>query len=86
MIEHGFCGGFWWIFPLVMIVLCFFMVRGRRWPMMFGFGSRWADWDRSWTRDSAKDILDRRYASGEINRSEYEEMRKVLDDEPASAE
>jgi len=86
MIGHEHCIGFWWIFPLVMIVLCFFWMRGRRWPMMCGFGSRWADLDREWTRDSAKEILDRRYASGEINQSEYEEMKKVLDDEPASAE
>ncbi len=30
------------------------------------------------TSDSALDILKRRYASGEINREEYEEKKKAL--------
>jgi putative membrane protein len=68
----------WWIFPLVMIVLCFFMMRGRRASMMCGFGSRGADSDRTQSSDSAKDILDRRYARGEIDRTEYEEKSKAL--------
>ena len=29
----------WWLFPLVMIVLCFLMMRGRKGSMMCGFGS-----------------------------------------------
>jgi putative membrane protein len=68
----------WWVFPLVMIVLCFFMMRGRRASMMCGFGSRGADSDRTQSSDSAKDILDRRYARGEIDRTEYEEKSKAL--------
>ena len=68
----------WWVFPLVMIVLCFFMMRGRRGSMMCGFGSHGADRDRARPSDSAKAILDRRYAQGEINQKEYEEKRKVL--------
>jgi hypothetical protein len=30
----------WWVFPLVMIVLCFFMMRGRRGSTMCGFNSK----------------------------------------------
>jgi uncharacterized membrane protein len=51
----------WWIFPLVMIVLCFLMMRGRKGSMMCGFGSR-----------------DKRYASGEIDKEEYEEKNRIL--------
>jgi len=42
-----------------------------------GFGFR--DIDRqSGASDSALDILDRRYASGEINKAEYEEVKRTL--------
>ena len=68
----------WWVFPLVMIVLCFFMMRGRRGSMMCGFGSHGADSNRAQISDSAKAILDRRYARGEIDRTEYEEKSKAL--------
>ena len=79
MTAWEFFGSLWWIFPLVMIVLCFLMMRGRRGPMMCGFGSRWGDWGRGSSEDSARDILDKRFATGEIDRSEYEEKRNVLD-------
>jgi uncharacterized membrane protein len=39
----GFDYGFWWIFPIIMIimvVLCFFMMRGCMGPMMCRPGSR----------------------------------------------
>jgi len=62
----------------VMIVLCFFMMRGRRGSMMCGFGSHGVDNDRAQPSGSAKAILDRRYAQGEIDRTEYEEKRKAL--------
>ncbi len=68
----------WWVFPLVMIVLCFFMMRGRRGSMMCGFGSKDAESDQAQTSDSAKDILDRRYARGEIDQAEYQGKRKAL--------
>jgi putative membrane protein len=68
----------WWVFPLVMIVLCFLMMRGGRGSMMCGSGSHGADSDRARTPESAKEILDRRYARGEIDRTEYEEKSKAL--------
>ena len=63
---------FWWMFPLIMVVLCFFMMRGRKGSMMCGFGPR------SKFRDSSRDILDKRYARGEIDKEEYEEKNRIL--------
>ena len=69
---------FWWIVPLIMMLLCFFMMRGRRGTMMSGFGCCGRDWQRAGDTKSASDILDRRYASGEIDKAEYEEKKRVM--------
>ena len=71
--------GWWWIFPLVMIVLCFFMMRRRGGSMMCGFGPRSAnDTLPIGSSDSATEILDKRYALGEIGKEEYEEKKIVI--------
>ncbi|MFC1535252.1 SHOCT domain-containing protein [Thermodesulfobacteriota bacterium] len=69
---------FWWLFPFVMIALCFFMMRGRKGKGMCGFGSHDEDDSFIDPSDSATDILDKRYAIGEITNEEYEERKKVL--------
>jgi len=62
-----------WIFPLIfLVVMLFFLFRGRDWPMCGGRGMR----DRE---ESAKEILDRRYARGEIGQEEYQRMKKELE-------
>jgi putative membrane protein len=72
MIGYEFCGGYWWVFPLVMIVFCIVFMRGcmgRRmcsWRAGSGFG------------ESAVDVLNKRYAKGEIDQREYEEKKKEL--------
>ena len=38
---------FWWIVPIVMMILCFFMMRGRRGTMMSGFGCCGRDWQQA---------------------------------------
>ena len=70
---------FWWLFPLVMMALCFFMMRGRKGSVMCGFGSREQDTRGIKASDSAKDILDKRFALGEIDRQEYEEKKQLID-------
>jgi uncharacterized membrane protein len=71
--------GWWWIFPIVMIILCFFMMRGRMCGMMGGRDTKdVTDTDRSASPDSAREILDRRYALGEIGQEEYEEKKKDI--------
>ncbi len=66
--------GFMWIFPLFFIIgmaLCaLFMFRGGGWGC-----HRHGEHDRS---ESPRDILDRRFARGEIDRAKYDEMRDVL--------
>jgi len=81
--------GFWWIFPLMffvmMIVIFIFMMRRG------GMGCMWCDRmiDRSESRDamkrywgehseSALEILDKRYANGEIEKQEYEEKKAAI--------
>jgi uncharacterized membrane protein len=68
----------WWVCPIFMIALCFFMMRGRRGSMMCGFNSRDTDGHHINDSDSATDILDKRYAFGKINKEEYEEKKRTL--------
>ncbi len=71
----------WWIFPLIMcIIMMFFFSR------MSGRGGfrppRMQDSDRhhgeSTGSETALDILNKRYAKGEITKEELEEMKKNL--------
>jgi len=78
--------GWWWMLPLIMIASCVFMmfVMRRRMPewmcrMMgppgLGPGSRGAP---TAPTDSAREILDKRYVSGEISKEEYEEKKAAI--------
>jgi len=84
MIEHShFWGGYWWVFPMVMMVImmffCFFGMR--RWLKSAGTddgisGCCWPRWGGS---ASALEILNRRYARGEIGKEEYEQRRRDIE-------
>lgn len=79
MYESELCAfSYWWIVPIVMMILCFLMMRGRRGTMMSRFGCCGSDWHQAKSEQSARDILDRRYASGDIDKAEYEEKKKSL--------
>jgi uncharacterized membrane protein len=71
MTGYEFYGGYWWIFPLVMIFFCFLFMRRGCNKGMCGFGNRGIS-------GSAMDILNKRYAKGDIDQSEYEEKKKGL--------
>jgi putative membrane protein len=61
----------WWLIPIAMMVLCFLMMRGRMGCMIRKVRSSQAD-------ESARDILDKRYALGEIGKEEYEEKKQAI--------
>tara|TARA_R110002126_G_scaffold169359_8_gene318320 strand:- start:6116 stop:6337 length:222 start_codon:yes stop_codon:yes gene_type:complete len=67
---NGFGGGWmmilWWILIIAVIVVA------SRWA----FSSGWISNNRQ--SKSALDILEERYARGEINKEEYEEKKKDL--------
>ena len=73
MTGYEFCSGYWWIFPLVMIVFCFFFMRGCVGRRMCGFGNY------IYPEESALEILNKRYAKGEIDQKEYEDKKRNLE-------
>ncbi len=64
---------------IVMIALCFFMMRGRMGSMTCGSFSHGAG-PPSWKgrSETASEILDRRYALGEIGKEEYEQKKRDI--------
>jgi len=75
----GYWGGqgftFMWIFPLLFFIVFLFFMRG-----MFGRGSMGcgSHGGSATHKESAHEILDKRFAKGEISKDEYEEMKKAL--------
>jgi putative membrane protein len=71
----------WWfpMFPIVFMALCVIIVLFVMVPMMRGHGpgSHWRD-RPDYPQKTALDILNERYANGEIDKTEYEEKRRVL--------
>ena len=70
--------GYWFGFlpaPLGMIVTIFVLIFIFVWLMRFSFGSRHYRRERG---ESALDVLEARFARGEIDKNEYEERRKIL--------
>ncbi|MDE2309424.1 MAG: SHOCT domain-containing protein [Betaproteobacteria bacterium] len=62
-----------WIFPLIfLIVMLLFLFRVGGWPMCGGYGTHRRE-------ESARELLDRRYARGETSREEYQQMKKDLE-------
>ena len=72
MTGYEFYFGYWWIFPLVMIFFCFLFARRSRGRGMFGCCT-----PRDF-RESPLDILNKRYARGDIDQGEYKEKKKTI--------
>ena len=72
MTGHEFFTSCWWIFPLAMIIFCIFFMKKDCGKMMFGFNAH------NGTDESAIEILNKRFAKGDIDQREYEERKKKL--------
>ena len=73
--NQGFWPGFWWILPVLVIGVCLFMLWART---RCGWRGCMTGWRNLQASNSALDILNKRYARGEIGKSEYEEKKKAL--------
>ena len=76
--DATFWNTYWWIIPLVMMAFCFFGMRGRGFCMMGRHTDDSHEGHFDHQSDSALEVLDRRYALGEIDRVEYEEKKAAL--------
>ena len=78
MYEHEIFDSLWWIFPLAMMAVCFLLMGRRKGFMMCGLGSAGTNDHHTDSSDSPIDILNKRYARGEIDKEEYDERRLTL--------
>ena len=63
--------GFMWIIPFLFFIVFLFFMRN-----MFGSAN---GQNTNNHEESASEILDKRFAKGEISKEEYEQMKKTLD-------
>jgi len=75
MTGYEFCFGYWWIFPLIMIFFCILFANRSKGRGMFGCCSP-KDF-----QESPLDILNKRYARGQIDQREYEERKQNIEDD-----
>jgi len=67
---HAF--GFMWLFPLLFfVVLILLLMRIPAWISRYN--------QRGEGRETAREILDRRYASGDIAKEQYEQMKRDIE-------
>jgi len=67
--EHGFMGGYMWIFWIVLIVGLVFLIK---WMVQHNKPGE------SKPEEDSLEILKKRYAKGEIDRQEFEQKKKDL--------
>jgi putative membrane protein len=79
--PQSFFGEYFWIFPLVMMVLCFIVFKSgfmKKRPPGFNRGNTLGVPDQKDLVETPLDILKKRYAKGEISKRQFEEMKKDL--------
>jgi uncharacterized membrane protein len=75
---ESFWHSYWWVLFLILMLLCCVGMKGRRGSGICGFRSWGTDTRDIHPTDSAIDILDKRYALGEISLEEYEERKRII--------
>jgi putative membrane protein len=68
---HGAMGIIWLIVLIAVVALLVFVFRGPGWG--------WRGDEQGGRRPSAREILNQRFARGEITKEQYEEMRRTLE-------
>ncbi len=78
--ESSWAGfDWWWILPIAMMVLCIFMMgRGKCRTMCWPTSDSREGKGLDVPSDTATEILDKRYALGEIGKEEYEEKKRDI--------
>ena len=81
MWGDGYGWHFWWMFPLMMLFMM--LVCGAFIYLLLsrhsGGSHQWGPMDRQWnTGYSALEILDERYARGEIQKEEYQDRKAAI--------
>lgn len=70
---HGGFGPLMWLFWIVLLVAFVYFLRG-----LFGRGAGPGNTAETPREKSALEVLEERYAKGEIGKEEFEERRRVL--------
>ena len=70
-------GGWWWFMPVFMVLFWGLVIWGVV-ALVQGLSRSEGSGKESDQQDSALEILNRRYASGEIGKEEYEEKKRDL--------
>ena len=72
------CFSIWWVVPIIMMILFFLVMKGRCGSKMCGFHPRGFNTGQKSGSDIAMEIRDRRCATGERHRDEYQDTKKAL--------
>ena len=77
--------GWWLLMSLGMVAFWALVIYGVVWLARDGGAARGQRSEPVDRAEPAGEVLKRRLAAGEITVEEYEELRRVIDDEPAGA-